>query len=64
MNERCKCWKVYQIVTSCKVVSLPSPHGLSFNSVISETYLKVNKTKESKRIAGLDCPAQCEIRLV
>jgi hypothetical protein len=62
-NIRCKYWQVHQIVKSNKVVSLPSPHGLLFNSVISGTCLKVNKIKEIKRVAGLDYPAQYKIRL-
>jgi len=58
-NWRCKYWQVHQIVTNNKVVSLSSPHGLSFNSVIRWTYLKVNKSKEIKRVAWLvrlPCP--------
>jgi len=43
---------VHQIVPNNKVVNLSSPQGLSFNLVISGNYLKVNKIKEIKNVAG------------
>jgi len=64
MDERCKYWQIHQIVTSNKLVSLSSPQILLFNSVIIGTYLKVNKSKENKRVAGLNYPVQYEIKLV
>ena len=43
---------MHQMVTSNKVASLSSPQELSFNLVISGNYLKVNKIKEIKNVAG------------
>jgi len=55
MDERCKYWQVHQIVTSNKVVSLSCLQGLSFKFLINISYLKVNKSREFKRVTRLYC---------